>query len=175
MIRDNLLDRMHRLAPSPRWGLTRELISCRSTMSTLDSTSCLTLYTSRRDTSNVQFVLRHLSSIPHDCCCRRHCEWHPMVPKTKYASNDYQSNFGGRRMRKALWRCYCLCHLACSREIEQLMVTLILHSNHKCQMFSLAKLSWLSEFSDVYIYDASPIRLPAAASSGDAGSASRSL
>jgi len=28
----------------------------------------------------------------------------------------------------------------------------------------LAKLSWLSEFSDVYIYDASPIRLPAALS-----------
>ena len=28
----------------------------------------------------------------------------------------------------------------------------------------MAKLSWLSEFSDVYIYDASPIRLPAALS-----------
>jgi len=28
----------------------------------------------------------------------------------------------------------------------------------------LAKLSWLSEFSDVYIYDASPIRLPTALS-----------
>jgi hypothetical protein len=51
-----------------------------------------------------------------------------------------------------------------NKKLLEFLEKAVIQFSFKLQEKALVKLSWLSEFADVYIYDASPIRLPAALS-----------